>query len=96
MAYVGGGFGPGVHNVLEAAAYGVPVFFGPENQRSRAAQMLKECGGAFEIASTVALEEKVAALTNDAEALEMAGKAAGGCIRGNAGASAKIFQAIGL
>ena len=96
MAYVGGGFGPGVHNVLEAAVYGVPVFFGPENQRSRAAQMLKECGGAFEIASTVALEEKVAALINDAEALEMAGKAADGYIRGNAGASAKIFQAIGL
>ena len=48
MAYVGGGFGVGIHNLLEAAVWDVPVFFGPNNQKFQEAQGLKKSGG-FEI-----------------------------------------------
>ena len=48
VAYVGGGFGVGIHNLLEAAVWDVPVFFGPNNERFQEAQALKQSGG-FEI-----------------------------------------------
>lgn len=96
MALVGGGFGHGVHNVLEAAVYGIPVFFGPNNKRSQQAQSLKACGGAFEISSTIALEEKINIFATDANAFKNASNAAGGYVRNNAGVSAIIFKAIGL
>ena len=48
VAYVGGGFGVGIHNLLEAAVWDVPVFFGPNNQKFQEAQGLKLSGG-FEI-----------------------------------------------
>ncbi|MFQ5584834.1 MAG: 3-deoxy-D-manno-octulosonic acid transferase, partial [Calditrichia bacterium] len=49
VAYVGGSFKQNIHNVLEAAVYGIPVLFGPVNQNSREAQLLKEHGGAREV-----------------------------------------------
>ena len=49
VAYVGGGFGVGIHNLPEAAVWGVPVIFGPNNQRFQEAQQLKTCGGGLEI-----------------------------------------------
>jgi len=65
-AYIGGGFGEGIHNVLEAAVYGIPVIFGPKNKRFREAQDLKELGVGLEInnveglhrAATTALSSK--------------------------------------
>ena len=96
VAYVGGGFGVGIHNVLEAAVYGVPVFFGPNNRKFQEAQALKACGGGIEIANTIALAEKMDLFAADAQALETAGKAAGNYVADNAGASAKIFKALGL
>lgn len=49
VAYVGGGFGAGIHNVLEAAVWGIPVVFGPNNKRFAEAQGLLASGGGFEI-----------------------------------------------
>jgi 3-deoxy-D-manno-octulosonic-acid transferase len=95
-AYVGGGFGVGIHNVLEAAVYGIPVFFGPNNKKFQEAQMLKACGGGMEIASTIAFTEKMDAFAANPKELEAAGKAAGSYVVDNAGASAKIFKALGL
>ena len=54
-AYIGGGFGHGIHNSLEAAVHGIPVFFGPKNKKFQEAEALKNIGQAFE--------------TNNAEAL---------------------------
>ena len=51
VSYVGGGFGTSIHNTLEAAVWGKPVVFGPENQKFQEAQGLKACGGGFEISS---------------------------------------------
>lgn len=47
--YVGGGFGKGVHNILEAAVYGKPVFFGPNHQKFKEARDLKAMGGGIGI-----------------------------------------------
>lgn len=96
IAYVGGGFGVGIHNVLEAAVYGIPVFFGPNNRKFQEAQALKECGGGLEIASTIAFEEKMDAFAADAALLDKAGKAADDYVSSNSGATGKIFKELGL
>ena len=96
MAYVGGGFGVGIHNVLEAAVYGIPVFFGPNNRKFQEAQLLKECGGGIEIIATCDIEDKMKAFADDASLLEAAGKAAGDLVSTNAGATARIFKHLGL
>jgi 3-deoxy-D-manno-octulosonic-acid transferase len=54
-AYVGGGFGKGIHNLLEPAVYGIPVFFGPKNQKFLEAAALQKARIGFEIQSTQAL-----------------------------------------
>lgn len=54
-AYIGGGFGKGIHNTLEAAVYGIPVYFGPKNQKFIEAGALQAAGLAFEITTSAAL-----------------------------------------
>ena len=51
LAYIGGGFGKGIHNILEAATYGLPVIFGPEHSKFSEAKELTSLGGAFPINS---------------------------------------------
>ena len=96
MAYVGGGFGVGIHNVLEAAVYGIPVFFGPNNRKFQEAQLLKGCGGGLEIIATCDLEERMNAFAADEALLKRAGKAAGDLVSTNAGATTRIFKHLGL
>ena len=96
MAFVGGGFGAGIHNVLEAAVYGIPVFFGPNNRKFQEAQQLKACGGGIEVIATCDFSEKMDAFASDEALLEYAGKAAGDLVSTNAGATARIFEHLGL
>jgi 3-deoxy-D-manno-octulosonic-acid transferase len=96
VAYVGGGFGVGIHNVLEAAVYGVPVFFGPNNQKFQEAQALKACGGGIEVASAYEFGQRMDAFASDAAALEAAGRAAGEYVSHNSGATVRIFRELGL
>ncbi len=94
VALVGGGFGVGIHNVPEAAVYGIPVIFGPNNEKFREARALKACGGSFEYQdaeSFAAIMDKF--ITSPAD-LQKAGQAAGGYINANAGAADKCFNAI--
>jgi 3-deoxy-D-manno-octulosonic-acid transferase len=51
LAYIGGGFGKGIHNILEAATYGLPVIFGPNYQKFSEALELIRLGGAFPVSS---------------------------------------------
>lgn len=95
-AFVGGGFGAGIHNVLEAAVYGIPVFFGPNNRKFQEVQQLKACGGGFEIIATCDFAQRMDAFAADAALLESAGKAAGDLVSTNAGATARIFESLGL
>ena len=96
IAYVGGGFGVGIHNVLEAAVYGIPVFFGPNNKKFQEAQQLKACGGGMEITSAFGFAEKMDAFATEQGSLEAAGKAAGKYVAENLGASQRIFDELGL
>ena len=96
VAYVGGGFGVGIHNVLEAAVYGIPVLFGPNNRKFQEAQKLKACGGGIEIVGFNDIRDVMDRFASDASFLKASGDAAGAYVADNAGASAKIFKALGL
>lgn len=94
IAYVGGGFGVGIHNVPEAAVYGVPVLIGPNHQKFREAEMLLHLGGCFEITSPDTFAMTMKLLTQNGDSRKKAGNAAGNYILSNAGAADKIFDAI--
>ena len=94
VALVGGGFGVGIHNVPEAAVYGIPVLFGPNNEKFREAQALKACGGSFEYQDDASFAALMDNFINNPEALQKAGEAAGSYINANAGAADKCFNAI--
>ena len=94
VAYVGGGFGVGIHNVPEAAVYGVPVFFGPNNRKFREARELIEAGGCFEIHSADDFNRQADRLFADAQALTQAGQAAGRYVSNNASATDAVFSVV--
>lgn len=94
VAYVGGGFGVGIHNVPEAAVYGIPVIIGPNNAKFQEAQDLKRCGGVVEIATPEAFTSSINRLRTDAQYLAQSGKAAGHYIQQNAGAVDKIMAHV--
>lgn len=91
MAYVGGGFGAGLHNINEAAVYGIPVIYGPNNRKFIEARELREAGGGFEVtdADTFA---KTAGVLLDEETRRTAGKKASAYIRSKLGATDRIFR----
>mgnify|MGYP004423177087 FL=1 len=94
IALVGGGFGVGIHNVPEAAVYGIPVIFGPNNRKFREAQALKACGGSFEYRDQNTFANILDKFINNPDELRKAGEAAGNYINSNAGAAEKCFKAI--
>lgn len=95
IAYVGGGFGVGIHNTIEAAVWNIPVFFGPNNLHFMEAQGLKHCGGGLEIHGDSDFSSKMDALRASSTALSQAGKAAGAFVSSLAGASDRIMAKIG-
>lgn len=94
IAYVGGGFGVGIHNVPEAAVYGVPVMFGPKNRKFREAQALLQLGGSFEIIDEASFKETLDRLLTDEDFLKARGRLAGEYISGNSGASDLIYNFV--
>ena len=96
ISYIGGGFGVGIHNVLEAAVYGIPVIFGPNNKKFREAQHLLANKGGFEIHSYDDFEQLMNKFLTDEAYLKQSGKAAGDYVKGNAGAMELILKNITL
>ena len=96
LAYIGGGFGAGIHNVLEAAVYGIPVIFGPKYQKFKEARDLLKVGGAFSITDEKAFESKMEELSTYRDLLEAAGVAAGDFVKSNIGATNRIIASIPL
>lgn len=94
ISYVGGGFGVGIHNVLEAAVYGIPVLFGPNNQRFREARQLLAEGGAFEIHDTTGFTATMDRLFADEAFLAQSGECAGRYVKDNAGAADAVLETI--
>ena len=96
ISYIGGGFGVGIHNVLEAAVYGIPVIFGPNNKKFREAQHLLANKGGFEINGYEDFEQLMNKFLTDEAYLKQSGQAAGDYVKGNAGAMDKIMSNIAL
>ena len=95
VAYVGGGFGVGIHNLLEAAVWDVPVFFGPNNQKFQEAQGLKRNGG-LEITDYETFASQMDRLVADAEYLRKQGEKAGRFVESLSGATAKVLASVSL
>lgn len=96
IAYIGGGFGAGIHNTLEAAVYGIPVLFGPKYHKFKEAKDLIKVGGGFSVSDKQSFCEKMDELLTYHEVLEAAGESAGQFVNGNAGATDKILRIIKL
>ncbi|MBR5391920.1 MAG: 3-deoxy-D-manno-octulosonic acid transferase [Prevotella sp.] len=94
VAYVGGGFGVGIHNLPEAAVWDIPVFFGPNNERFQEAQELKKNGGGLEIHNYEEFAARMDELTADPASRIKRGEAAGGYVKGNAGATEVVLRQL--
>ena len=96
ITYVGGGFGVGIHNLLEAAVWYKPVIFGPNNSRFQEAQDLKAVGGGLEISDFAAFSVVMDRLLSDSSYLASCSKAAGEYVEKNSGATGSILKALKL
>ena len=94
IAMIGGGFGAGIHNIAEAAVYGIPTIIGPNNANFREARYLLEAGGTFEVNDEAEFTETVNRLLANPQQLAEAGNAAGQYIHGNAGATDVVFRHV--
>ena len=96
IAYIGGGFGVGIHNILEAAVFDIPVLFGPNNKRFREAQDMKRLKGGFEITDYYSFRILIDKFISDPGFLKKAGRNAGDYVRSSSGTSDRILGEIGL
>ena len=94
VTYVGGGFGVSIHNTVEAAVWGKPVIFGPENRKFQEAQELKQCGGGLEISNYEDFARIMDRFNSNAEALQQSGQAAGNYVKRRSGATPTILDFI--
>lgn len=94
VAYIGGGFGEGIHNINEAAVYNIPVVFGPKYAKFKEAKDLIARKGAFSFSDKLQFEAIVGMLVADSDELSRSGTVAGDYIRENLGATERIFSDI--
>lgn len=96
IAYVGGGFGVGIHNVLEAAVWDIPVLFGPNNKNFAEAQGLLRVGGGFEVSDFESFSKLMTRFTVDTEYRNACGSLAATYVENLAGATNKVLSNIEL
>ena len=96
VCYVGGGFGVSIHNTLEAAVWGKPVIFGPNNQKFLEAQELKACGGGIEIGGYDDFCRVMDGFSRDAASIANAGRAAGDYVVQKSGATDTILADVAI
>jgi 3-deoxy-D-manno-octulosonic-acid transferase len=95
VAYVGGGFhSAGLHSVLEPAAYGVPVVFGPRHGNSREATLLVRAGGGRAVTDSSDAAECLVSWLGEPDARQGAGSAAREVVRAGTGASERTFDLV--
>jgi len=94
VAYVGGGFGVGIHNTLEAGVWGVPVIFGPNNKHFAEAQGLLQCGGGLEIHNDGDFNRIMQVFTEHPEDIDRAGNSSTNYVSNLCGATDKILSYI--
>jgi len=94
ITYVGGGFGVGIHNVLEAAVWDKPVIIGPNNKKFQEAQELMAAGGCFEISDYDAFKCLMTRFENEPQFLSDTSSKAGGYVKSRAGATAEVLSSV--
>jgi 3-deoxy-D-manno-octulosonic-acid transferase len=95
LAFVGGGFHEaGLHSVLEPAAFGVPVLFGPKHRNAREASALVHAGGAVVVADEGALRAALTAFTRDPRRRTEAGAQARALVQAGLGSTARVVTLI--
>lgn len=95
IAYVGGGFhDAGLHSVLEPAAFGIPVLFGPRHRNAREAADLVQLGGAFDVHTSTDLHAQLSRLATDALARTSAGERAQSLVRDGLGSTARVVALL--
>jgi len=94
IAYVGGSFKQGIHNVLEPAVYGIPVLFGPKNENSQEARQLLSIGGASEIKNKKEAYKILRSLLQNEKLRKEKGKICLDFVINNIGATDKILDEI--
>jgi len=92
LAYIGGGFGKGIHNILEAATYGLPVFFGPAYHKFAEAVELIELGGAFPVGGGEVLLSTVHQQLDNPELLKTTSRIAESFVRERVGATSRVLD----
>jgi 3-deoxy-D-manno-octulosonic-acid transferase len=94
IAYIGGGFGAGIHNTLEAAAFGLPVIFGPNYEKFKEAKDLISLGAGFTISNAGDLETIAGKLMGNEQFRTLAGQTAGKYVAEHTGATGIIVNTI--
>ena len=94
IAYVGGGFGVGIHNVPEAAVWSVPVLFGPNNKRFQEAQDLLACKGSFEVTDYDSFNTIISRLISDDKFRHQCGEASANYVKSRSGATDIIMKSV--
>lgn len=94
IAYIGGGFGVGIHNTLEAATYGMPVVFGPKYKKFKEACDLIDCGAGFTINNEKSLRDVLDTMRSDIQRMATAQKAASGYVKSMCGATELIMKRL--
>jgi 3-deoxy-D-manno-octulosonic-acid transferase len=94
FAYIGGGFGKSIHNILEPATFGIPVIFGPRHEKFREAKDMIQTGAAFSVQDYDGFEKLVTIFMSDESERKKAGNAAGAYIESNTGATEVVMKEL--
>ncbi len=94
LAYIGGGFGKGIHNILEAATYGLPVIFGPEHAKFLEALELSALGGAFPIGTETELLFTIRQQLENPKLLKTSSQIAANFVSERVGATSAILDKV--
>ena len=94
LAYIGGGFGAGIHNVNEAAVYGIPVVFGPKYGKFCEAKGLIAAGGGFSVGNAQEFARVLDGFLGDRDTLLHAGSIADHYIKTHLGATSHVYDSI--
>ena len=94
IAYIGGGFGKGIHNILEPATFGIPVIFGPNYKKFHEACELRKQGGAIPVSNFSDLEKTLNELVNNDELRQKAANISKQYIKNNLGSAQLIVDKL--
>ncbi len=92
LSFIGGGFGVGIHNTLEAAAHSIPIIFGPNYKRFQEAVELEKLGGGFSVSNAADCKKVFDILTQNETKYRQASQIAGEFVRSQAGATNRVID----